>query len=102
MPKVFPSVVHLLADTAARWPEREALVAGGRRLSYRGYLSCVAGFARELTGFQVRGERVVRPVGLGDLHHFHLVELVLADHAARVLAVGPGLRTEARRMTYES
>jgi len=28
---------------------------------------------------------------MGDLHHFHLVELVLADHAARVPAVGTRL-----------
>ena len=33
-----------------------------------------------------------------DLHHLDLVELVLADHAARVLAVAAGLGAEARRM----
>ena len=53
---LFPTVVHLLAAAAARWPEREAIVADGRRVTYRGYLSCVAGFARELSA--VRGERV--------------------------------------------
>ena len=33
-----------------------------------------------------------------DLHHLDLVELVLADHAARVLAVAAGLRAKARRV----
>ena len=32
------------------------------------------------------------------LHQFHLVELVLADHAARVAAVGTRLAAEARRV----
>ncbi len=36
-----------------------------------------------------------------DLHHLDLVELVLADHAARVLAVAPRLRAEARRVRGE-
>ena len=36
-----------------------------------------------------------------DLHHLDLVELVLADHAARVLAVASGLGAEARRMRGE-
>jgi hypothetical protein len=53
-------------------------------------------------GFGVRGElfergiRIFRP--LHDLHEFDLVELVLADHAARVLASRTGLRAEARRV----
>ena len=58
LPQVFPTVVHLLADTASRFPEREALVLGEERLSYRDYLACVAGFARELAARGVRGERV--------------------------------------------
>ena len=33
-----------------------------------------------------------------DLHHLDLVELVLADHAARVLAVAARFRAEARRV----
>ena len=32
-------------------------------------------------------------------NHFHLVELMLADHAARVATVGTGFRAEARRMS---
>src|SRR5439155_20011636 len=36
-----------------------------------------------------------------DLHQFHLVELVVADHAARVLAVCASLAPEAGRVTDE-
>jgi len=60
-PRIFPTVVHMLADAAERWPDREALVAGNERLSYRGYLCCVAGFAREFQALVIegmRGERV--------------------------------------------
>ena len=39
-------------------------------------------------------EGVVRAVGVGDLHQLHLLELVLAEHAAGVLAVGAGLGAE--------
>ena len=35
---------------------------------------------------------------MDDLHHLDLVELVLADHAARVLAVAPRFRAKARRV----
>ena len=34
--------------------------------------------------------------GVHDLHHFDLVKLVLADHAARVAAVAAGFGAEAR------
>ena len=37
-------------------------------------------------------------LGMHDLHQLDLVELVLADHAARVLAVAARLRAEARRV----
>ena len=36
-----------------------------------------------------------------DLHHLHLVELVLADQAAGVTAVGAGFGAEARRVGGE-
>jgi long-chain acyl-CoA synthetase len=61
-PRVFPTVVHLLADTAAAYPAREALVMGKERLSYGDTLACVAGFARELAvlcgGHSLHGERI--------------------------------------------
>ena len=46
-------------------------------------------------------ERVVGALRMRDLHHLDFVELVLADHAARVLAVAAGLRAEAWRVRGE-
>src|SRR6516165_4312969 len=45
----------------------------------------------------VRSEFLERRIGIGrayDLHQLHLVELVIADHAARVLARRPGRSEE--------
>jgi long-chain acyl-CoA synthetase len=58
LPRVFPTVVHMLADTCAHFPDTTALVCGTRHLSYREYLRCVAGFADELAGLGARGSRV--------------------------------------------
>ena len=58
LPRVFPTVVHMLADAAARFPEQTALICGSRSLSYTQYLRCVAGFAEELAGCGARGGRV--------------------------------------------
>src|SRR5581483_6892618 len=44
-------------------PEAEALVCEDRRLSYRAYLACVAGFARELEAMGARGGRVATILG---------------------------------------
>jgi long-chain acyl-CoA synthetase len=61
----YPTVVHMLLDTAQRWPLREALVCGGERLSYADYLSAVATFAHELVSLGARGERVALVLGNG-------------------------------------
>ncbi len=58
LPRVFPTVVHMLADTAARFADKTALVCGPRSLTYPQYLRCVAGFAGELAGHGARGGRV--------------------------------------------
>jgi len=58
LPKVFPTVVHMLADACARFPDATALVCGARCLSYIEYLRCVAGFADELRRHGARGSRV--------------------------------------------
>jgi long-chain acyl-CoA synthetase len=61
LPQQFTTVLHMLADTAARVPDREALAFGPDRLSYRAYLSCVCGFAAELVrlcGYPLQGHRV--------------------------------------------
>jgi long-chain acyl-CoA synthetase len=58
LPQVHPSVVAMLAATAARVPAREALVCGAARLTYREYLACVAALAQRLAALDVRGQRV--------------------------------------------
>jgi long-chain acyl-CoA synthetase len=58
MPRVHPTVVHMLAAAAEDAPDREALVCGTDRLSYAAYARCVAGFARELRSLGAAGERV--------------------------------------------
>ncbi len=59
LPKVWPSVVHMLGDAARRRPDATALVCGDEALDYRQYAACVAGFALELNAAGVgRGARV--------------------------------------------
>ena len=58
LPRVFPTVVHMLADTCARFPDATALVCGPRNLTYVEYFRCVAGFAEELVQHGARGSRV--------------------------------------------
>jgi long-chain acyl-CoA synthetase len=58
LPRVFPTVVHMLADSCARFPEATALLCGAERLTYREYLSCVSNFASELVGLGARNSRV--------------------------------------------
>ena len=57
MPHVYPTVLHMLAAAGETTPDRIALRCGVEQLTYREYISCVAGFARELER-EVRGGRV--------------------------------------------
>ncbi|MDR2189535.1 MAG: AMP-binding protein [Azonexus sp.] len=63
MPPVFPSVVHMLVDAAAKAPGHEALVCEDVRLNYEEYLRCVLGFAAELRREGVKGGRVAIVLG---------------------------------------
>jgi len=63
MPRMWPTVVDMLAAAAAEAPQTEALVCGQRRLDYAGYLACVAGFAHELELLGARGQRVATMIG---------------------------------------
>ena len=72
------SVVHMLAETAACWPEREALVCGRERLSYAQYRACVAALADELIGLGADGERVALVLGNG----IDICIAMFAAHAA--------------------
>ncbi|MFO1224682.1 MAG: AMP-binding protein [Burkholderiaceae bacterium] len=58
-----PTVVHLLADAAARAPAREALVCGDERIDHAHYLAAVAAFAHELRALGAQGERVATLIG---------------------------------------
>ena len=83
LPRVFPSVVHALADAAARRPGHEALVLGEERLNYRDYLRCVAGFSRELEQLDLGGCRVALLMG----NSIDVCIAMFAVHAARAEAV---------------
>jgi long-chain acyl-CoA synthetase len=110
--RVYPTVVHLLADAAQRAPDAEALVFGERRLGYAEYLSCVAGFAQELAALGARGERVATLLGnsieacvaayaalaaggqhvpLNPLYAPRELDLMLHDSAPRVLVIEAAL-----------
>ena len=83
MPRVHPTVVHMLADTAARAPDREALVCDGERLTYAQYLGSVAKFAHELIDRGARGERVALMLGNG----IDICIAMFAVHAAGATTV---------------
>ena len=63
LPRVHPTVVHMLADAVARAAGAAALVCEERQLSYAEYLRCVAGFARELRQMGAGGSRVALVCG---------------------------------------
>lgn len=83
LPRIHPTVVHMLADTAAAAPEREALACGGERLSYAQYLACVAGFAHELTASGARGRNVAIVMG----NSIDICLAIFGVHAAGACAV---------------
>lgn len=58
LPKVYETVVAMLAAAAAESPQQEAIVCDGTRLTYAQYLRCVSWFARELVAMSARGQRV--------------------------------------------
>ena len=58
LPRVCPTVVHMLLEAAAVRPDAPALVFGDRQLDYRRYATSVAAFAAELDACGVRGARV--------------------------------------------
>jgi len=63
LPRVFPSVVHMLAEAAAAAPAREAVALGAERLTYAEYARCAAGLASELKSLGLSGERVAFVLG---------------------------------------
>ncbi|MFM9882696.1 MAG: long-chain-fatty-acid--CoA ligase [Burkholderiales bacterium] len=57
-PRRYASLIQILIDAAREHPDREALVCGPVRLTYRDYLARVAGVGERLRELGVRGERV--------------------------------------------
>ena len=96
LPHVFPTVVHMLADAAARAPESVALVCGERRLSYAQYLRCVAGFARELIAHGARGSRVALVCG----NSLDMPIAAFASHAAGAQATPINPAYTTRELTH--
>lgn len=117
MPAAAPTVVHLLAQAAARAPQREALVCADERLDYAGYLGAVAAFAHELQALGAAGgERVATLIAnsvdgciaslgalaagaqlapLNALLTAHELEPILADAQPRVFVVDAALAAAA-------
>src|SRR5690606_39803595 len=85
-------------------PRLAPLVSPSPRYVGCAFFSPRSGSRRDPASFPTRrsSDLGIRIRGLHDLHHLDLVELMLADHAARVLAVGTRLGTEARRVDRKS
>lgn len=96
LPHVYPTVVHMLADTAARSPHADALVCAGKRLSYAQYLRCVAGFASELIDHGGRGSRVALVCG----NSLDMPIAMFAAHAAGAQAVPINPAYTTRELSY--
>ncbi len=96
LPRVHPTVVHMLADAAARAPEAIALACGDRRLGYAAYLRCVAGFARELVALGARGERVALVCG----NSMDMPIAMFGVHAAGAQAVPINPTYTARELSH--
>jgi long-chain acyl-CoA synthetase len=96
LPQVFPTVVHMLADASARFPNATALVCGPRNLSYTEYLRCVAGFAQELAVSGACGSRVA----LVCANSLDMPIAMFAAHAAGAQAVPINPTYTERELSY--
>lgn len=83
VPTAPPSVVHLLWQAAQVSPDRDALVCGELRLTYREYLHCAIRLANELIALGARGERVALLLG----NSLDICVAMFAAHLARAQAV---------------
>ncbi len=96
LPPVHPTVVHMLADAAARAPEATAVVFGERRLDYVEYYRCVAGFAHELVASGARGSRVALICG----NSLDMAVAMFAAHAAGAQATPINPMYTARELAH--
>lgn len=96
LPRVFPTVVHMLTDTCARYPDAPALVCGAHELSYAEYWRCVCGFADELAGYGAAGGRIA----LVCANSLDLPIATFATHAAGAQAVPVNPAYTERELRY--
>ena len=96
LPRVFPTVVDMLADACARFPQHTALRCGERQLSYREYRNCVAGFADELISYGAARSRIA----LVCSNSLDLPIAMFAVHAAGAQAVPVNPAYTERELSY--
>ncbi|MCD6673953.1 MAG: long-chain fatty acid--CoA ligase [Burkholderiaceae bacterium] len=96
LPRVFPSVVHMLDDAADRAPGATAIVCTDRRLTYAEYRRCIAGFAHELVALGARGSRVALVLG----NSIEMAIAMFATHAAGAQATPINPIYTARELTH--
>jgi len=96
LPKVYETVVHMLAAAGENAGDACALSFEGRNLSYRQYLRSVGGFATELVELGVRGGRVALVCG----NSIEMCIALFALHAAGAQAVPINPIYTAREMTH--
>ncbi|MAF48251.1 MAG: AMP-binding protein [Rhodospirillales bacterium] len=87
LPKVYDTVVHMLAEAVSRAGDAPALECQGNSLNYTEYARCVGGFAAELMNMGARGGRVALICG----NSIHMAIATFAGHAAgaQVVPVNP-------------
>ncbi|MDP7424057.1 MAG: class I adenylate-forming enzyme family protein, partial [Rhodospirillales bacterium] len=96
LPKVYETVVHMLAAAGENAGDACALSFEGRDLSYSQYLRSVGGFATELVELGVRGGRVALVCG----NSLEMAIALFAVHAAGAQAVPINPIYTAREMTH--
>ena len=96
LPKVYETVVHMLAAAGENAGDACALSFEGRDLSYTQYVRSVGGFATELVGLGVRGGRVALVCG----NSLEMAIALFAVHAAGAQAVPINPIYTAREMTH--
>jgi long-chain acyl-CoA synthetase len=96
LPKVYDTVVHMLADAAATSPNAIALRNGTVDLTYRDYAASVATLAERLLTLGARGERIALMMG----NSIDMAIAMFAIHAAGAQAVPINPLYTARESQY--
>lgn len=96
LPRVFETVVHMLADAGEQAGDATALLFEGRRLTYTEWVRCVGGFATELVDLGVRGGRVALICG----NSIEIAVAMFAVHAAAAQVVPINPIYTARELTH--